>query len=64
MKCIVVFTALFTELNRCILAANKVQVKAEESADDHGENACQDIRSHDEVSVFVIETLRIGHCAT
>lgn len=38
-------------------------MEAEEGCDDHGEDACQDIGGHDEVSVLVVETLRIAHCA-
>ena len=61
VECIVVFTTLLTKFDCSVLVANEIHMKAEEGSDYQSKHACQDVGCHDKVSVFVVETLRIGH---
>jgi len=54
----VLFAALLAELDRGKRASDQVQVERQESRDDKGEHASQNVGSHHEVAHFVVE--RVG----
>lgn len=61
MESVVIFTALLAELNSGVLVADEVKMETEERRNDQCKHACQYVRSHNEIGILVVETLRITH---